>query len=189
MRWLTGISSFIFILAALSYYPRRRIYNKRRGPLRYWMLAHAYLGVMGCLLIILHAGNIFGGFLTGSLMIAFGAVILTGLFGLGCYLIIPRILTKIEGTPLLVEDLEARGAELGSELSHILEHATAPVSKSIREKVLPRYRTLAHSFRQCRQRESLDQSIEDAKKDFAYAANNLESDTDRRALMRPSARR
>jgi hypothetical protein len=57
------------------------------------------------------------------LMVSFDVVIFTGLFGLASYQIAPRILTSIEGDPLLIEDLEGRQAELRQELADISDKA------------------------------------------------------------------
>jgi len=72
---------------------------------------------------MLHAGSHTGGLLTTSLYIAFDVVIISGLFGIASYVIAPRILTSIEGEPLLIEDLVARHAELRQELDEILKQS------------------------------------------------------------------
>ena len=58
-------------------------------------------------------------------MVTFDLVILSGLFGLACYIIVPRIMTSIEGDPLLIEDLEARRDELRQELDRLSANATS----------------------------------------------------------------
>ena len=57
------------------------------------------------LMLLLHAGTRTGGLLTTLLYIAFDVVIISGLFGIASYIVAPRILTSIEGEPLLIEDL------------------------------------------------------------------------------------
>jgi len=123
LRWLTGILGAIGLLAASTYSIRRRIYGHRAGPLRYWMLAHAYLGGMAAVAIMLHGAGHGGGFLTTVLMLMFDFTLITGLFGIASYYIAPRILTSIEGDPLLLEDLEARRTELRNDLSALLQQA------------------------------------------------------------------
>jgi hypothetical protein len=44
-------------------------------------------------------------------MISFDLVIASGLFGVLTYLVVPRMLTRIEEQPLLLEDLAARRLE------------------------------------------------------------------------------
>src|SRR5262249_20270217 len=93
MRWLTGFVGFVGIVGAMAYPLRRQIYRRRVGPLRYWMLAHSYLGVIAGIVLLLHGGAQSGGALTTALMISFDLAILTRLFGALCYFFAPRLLT------------------------------------------------------------------------------------------------
>nr|MDQ2937898.1 cyclic nucleotide-binding domain-containing protein [Acidobacteriota bacterium] len=119
VRWITGLVGLGSIAAVMTYPGRKQIYKRRAGPLRYWMLAHVYLGLIAGIVLLLHGGRDSGGLLTSSLMVSFDLVIASGLFGIGCYLIVPRIMTSIEGDPLLIEDLRARRQELRKALSLI----------------------------------------------------------------------
>src|SRR5947207_12034131 len=119
MRWVTGLTGLIGIAGVMTYPARKQIYRRRVGALRYWLLAHIYLGVVAGIVLLIHGGSHGGGLLTMTLMLWFDATILTGLFGIFCYVIVPRIMTSIEGDPLLIEDLERRRAELPDELSTI----------------------------------------------------------------------
>ena len=114
------------------------MYRRRAGPLRYWLLAHVYLGVIAGIVLLLHGGRSSGGLLTSMLMVSFDLVIVSGLFGIACYIIVPRIMTSIEGDPLLFEDLTARREELretlaridtsDNELRRLIERQGAPAS-------------------------------------------------------------
>ena len=44
--WATGISGLLAILWVMAYPIRRQIFRRRAIPLRYWMLTHAYAGVV-----------------------------------------------------------------------------------------------------------------------------------------------
>src|SRR5262249_29147711 len=77
MRWLTGLAGLFGIIGVMLYPYRRVIYTRRAGPLRYWLLVHAYLGVIATIQLILHGGTNSGGLLTTALMISFDLVILT----------------------------------------------------------------------------------------------------------------
>jgi hypothetical protein len=107
MRWLTGIVGLVGIAGVMTYPLRKQVYRRRAGALRYWMLAHVYLGTIAGILILLHGGTKTGGLLTTALMISFDLVVLSGLVGILSYIIAPRIMTSIEGEPLLIEDLQA----------------------------------------------------------------------------------
>ena len=121
MRWLTGLVGLFGIAVVMTYPLRKQVYRRRAGALRYWMLVHIYVGALAGLILLLHAGTRTGGLLTTLLYLAFDVVIASGLFGIASYIVAPRILTSIEGEPLLIEDLVARRAELQQELDEIVK--------------------------------------------------------------------
>ncbi|HKG23676.1 MAG TPA: cyclic nucleotide-binding domain-containing protein [Blastocatellia bacterium] len=184
MRWMTGLAGLAAIFFAMLYPVRRQIYKKRAGALRYWMLAHSYLGVLGAAMIFLHGGTDSGGALTTALMISFDLVILTGLFGIACYYLGPRLLTKIEGAPLLLDDLLARRQELQKELLELAWDPSEQVSGLVRSRVIPRFISFGYLLRQYTKREALDRALDSAKVEFKAEAEGLEKERDRRRLMR-----
>src|SRR5262249_60918527 len=101
------------------------------------MLAHSYLGVIAGIILLLHGGAQSGGALTTALMISFDLAILTGLFGAVCYFFAPRLLTKIEGQPLLLDDLTARREELADEIRAARTHATGELGVLIERRARP----------------------------------------------------
>ena len=126
MRWLTGLTGLASIVWVMAYPFRKKIYRRRAGALRYWMLSHIYLGILAGILLLVHGGASSGGLLTTCLMISFDMVIFSGIFGAACYAIVPKFMTRIEREPLLLEDLEARRDELRAELLLAGEKAEDP---------------------------------------------------------------
>jgi Fe-S-cluster-containing dehydrogenase component/CRP-like cAMP-binding protein len=159
MRWLTGLVGLVGIAGVMAYPVRKQIYKRRAGPLRYWLLSHSYLGVIGGTVLLLHGGVQSGGALTTALMISFDLVILTGLFGILVYYVAPRMLTRIEGQPLLIEDLLARREELREELGATMAAASPEAQKLIKKRALKRCLSLRFLLRQYLRRESLDQLV------------------------------
>ena len=155
IRWLTGLVGLGGIAVVMAYPARKQVYRRRAGALRYWLLAHVYLGVVAGILLLLHGGAHTGGMLTSLLMIAFDLVIVSGLFGVACYLIVPRIMTSIEGEPLLIEDLRARRDELRADLADIGQRCGEEVRAVIRRKVRGRYLSFSFLLRQYLRREEL----------------------------------
>ena len=182
MRWLTGIVGLVGIAAVMTYPARRQVYTKSRGPLRYWMLAHAYLGIIAGILILFHGGNQSGGPLTTALMISYDLVIFTGILGIFLYFVAPRMLTKIEGSPLLLDDLKVRREELQKEIASIGGSESEMVQRIVREKVVPRFVSFGYLLRQYFKRESLDEMIEKAKASFSKERAQLADEKDRRRL-------
>ncbi len=155
MRWLTGLVGLGGIAVVMTYPMRKPVYRRRAGALRYWLLAHIYSGLLAGIVLLMHGGSHGGGILTSILMVSFDVVILTGLFGIAAYFIAPRILTSIEGDPLLIEDLEGRRAELREELAGITSKLDGAVSDLIEGKMRRHFLSWSFLIRQYTKREEL----------------------------------
>jgi Fe-S-cluster-containing dehydrogenase component/CRP-like cAMP-binding protein len=173
MRWITGLVGLVGIALVMTYPFRRQTYTKRKGPLRYWLLVHTYAGVIAGLMILLHGGSDSGGLLTTALMWSFDVVIFTGLFGILAYLVAPRVLTKIEGAPLLIDDLKARRRELQQEIARVVNSPSEPLRQMVMKKVIPRFVNSAYLIRQYLQREKVDDLIVEAKAEYKAAGDQL----------------
>jgi Fe-S-cluster-containing dehydrogenase component len=184
MRWITGLVGLIGMAGVMTYPIRRKIYKRRAGPLRYWLLSHTYLGIIAGIMILLHGGTDSGGVLTSLLMLSFDLVIFTGLLGIFLYLVVPRLMTRIEGAPLLVDDLKQRREELRNQLSDIGRSPSEPLRSTVREKVIPRFVSFGYLLRQYTRRETLEAQIESAEEEFAREMNLLKTDADREKLER-----
>ena len=74
---------------------------------------------MAVVVLLLHSGSRTGGLLTTLLYVVFDLVIVSGVAGILAYIIAPRIMTRIEGEPLLVEDLEKRREEFRKQMEEM----------------------------------------------------------------------
>jgi Fe-S-cluster-containing dehydrogenase component/CRP-like cAMP-binding protein len=174
MRWITGLVGLLGIALVMTYPLRRQTYTKRRGPLRYWLLVHTYAGVIAGLMILLHGGSDSGGLLTTALMWSFDIVIFTGLFGIIVYFVAPRVLTSIEGAPLLIDDLKARRRELQKEIAAVVNSPSEPLRQMVMKKVIPRFVNSAYLIRQYLQREKVDDMLAEAKAEYKVAGEHLQ---------------
>ena len=163
MRWATGLVGLFGVAAVMTYPLRKQVYRRRAGALRYWMLVHVYFGALAGLILMLHAGTSTGGLLTTSLYVAFDFVIASGLFGIAAYVVAPRIMTSIEGEPLLVEDLVGRRDELQQELDAIVKESEGWLREEIEEKVVKRFLTFSFLMRQFTRREQLTSLLANAR--------------------------
>jgi hypothetical protein len=184
MRWVTGLVGLFGIAAVMTYPLRKQVYRRRAGALRYWMLVHVYVGALAGLILMLHAGRHTGGLLTTCLYLTFDFVIASGLFGIASYLVAPRIMTSIEGEPLLVEDLVARRDELKKELEEIVTESEGWLKEEIEEKVVKRFQTLSFLLRQFTRREPLTALLADARKPFKERFTRLTTNEERTLLQR-----
>src|SRR5688500_20329819 len=82
MRWLTGLAGLFGVAIVMTYPMRKRIYRRRAGALRYWMLAHIYIGATAGVVLLLHSGTRTGGPITTLLYIAFDVVVFSGVAGI-----------------------------------------------------------------------------------------------------------
>lgn len=165
VRWITGIVGLFGIGIIMAYSARKQVYRRRAGPLRYWLLVHVYVGIIAGIMLLLHGGRSSGGLLTSALMVSFDLVILSGLFGIACYLIVPRIMTSIEGDPLLFEDLTTRREELRETLAGI-DVSDSQLRQLIEERIRRRFLSLRYLARQYLRREPLSALLAEAREEF-----------------------
>jgi Fe-S-cluster-containing dehydrogenase component len=167
IRWVTGIVGLAGIAGTMSYPWRRRVFRKKAGPLRYWLLGHIYFGVLGAAMILLHGGTASGGALTTALAVSFDLVILTGLWGICCYQVVPRWLVALEpGTPLLVDDLNRRREELEARISDAMAMNSAP-ARELANSAVGKLFSWRFMIRQFTHRETLEDLSAEARRDFA----------------------
>jgi hypothetical protein len=181
MRWITGLVGLVGVAVVMTYPIRKPVYRRRAGALRYWLLVHLYFGVLAGIVLLMHGASHGGGLLTATLMVSFDLVILTGLFGLAAYLIAPRILTSIEGDPLLIEDLEGRRAELRQEVAEISSKTEGDLRELIDKKMRRHFFSFGYLLRQYTRREELSAALAKARLKFRLEISEIE-EKERRAL-------
>jgi Fe-S-cluster-containing dehydrogenase component/CRP-like cAMP-binding protein len=182
MRWATGLAGLGALTAVMTYPLRKQIYRRRAGALRYWLLAHVYFGIVAAVLLFMHAGVHTRGLLTTLLYLSFIGVILSGLFGIVCYRVAPRLLTSIEGEPLLIEDLTGRRAELRQELAAITNKSEGWLRQEIEETVSRRFLGKAYMIRQILRRQDLKRLLAEARSQFKEQTNR--ANEAERAILR-----
>jgi hypothetical protein len=94
--WLALIS-MIFAFVAMLYPIRKRTYLLPIGQLEPWCIVHVGTGLISFLFILVHADFGLGAWVSAALMITFGAIVLSGIYG---YFIInernPKVLNRLE---------------------------------------------------------------------------------------------
>jgi Fe-S-cluster-containing dehydrogenase component/CRP-like cAMP-binding protein len=174
VRWITGFLGLAGISWVMAYPIRKQVYRRRAGALRYWMLSHVYLGVFAGVVLLLHGGTSSGGLLTTLLVISFDLVIGSGIFGALCYLIVPRFMTRIEGEPLLLEDLLDRRAELRAKLVRASsETDNNDLKRIIRKQVRRSFLGTRYLMRQFVNREDFIVMLANARAKFRAVAEGL----------------
>lgn len=183
MRWLTGLVGLAGIGWAMVYPIRKQVYRRRAGALRYWMLSHAYLGILAGFVLLVHGGTSSGGLLTTSLMITFDLVIVTGIFGAACYLFVPGLMTRVEAEPLLLEDLETRRKELRAELVRAAEETVNPDLRAlIQRRIRRQFLGFTHLLKHYVGRNDLQAMLANARSSFREAAKGMSRADDARLM-------
>jgi hypothetical protein len=103
--------------------------------------------------------------------------------GIISYLVAPRILTRIEGEPLLIEDLQGRQKELQNDMKATLEKSEGWVKDEIIEKIHPRFTSLGFLFRQLLSREDLKALLAKAREDFKERTTRIATEDERELLL------
>lgn len=183
MRWATGLFGLFGVVVVMTYPLRKQVYRRRAGALRYWMLVHVYVGALAGLTLMLHAGTRTGGLLTTFLYIAFDGVIATGLFGFAAYIIAPRIMTSIEGEPLLIEDLTGRKAELEKEFKGIVKESQGWLREEIEERVVTRFQSNSFLIQQFTRRQQLTALLAEGRSLFKEQLTRLATEEERMLLL------
>jgi hypothetical protein len=92
-------------------------------------------------------------------------------------------MTRIEGEPLLVEDLEARRKELNQQRSEILTKSEGWLREEIETRVYPRFLNLRFLWRQLFKREELKALLAQSREEFKEKTTRLATDDERELLI------
>ncbi|MBI3781536.1 MAG: hypothetical protein HY278_10870 [candidate division NC10 bacterium] len=114
-----GIGGSALMLFAGLLPIRRKMPTQYLGPATTWMKGHIWLGLLSVPFILFHSGLQLGGALTTVLMLLFGLVVLSGVFGLVVQQILPRMMmtqvpmeTIYEEIPHVLDQLRKEAEEL-----------------------------------------------------------------------------
>ena len=183
MRWLTGLIGLVGVAVVMTYPLRKQVYRRRAGALRYWLLAHIYVAAIAGVVLLLHSGTQTGGLLTTSLYVTFDFVIATGILAIVSYVIAPRIMTSIEGEPLLIEDLVGRQLELRNEFEKTVSKSQGWLRDELEERVRKRFFSVGFLLRQLVRREELRTLLADARQEFKEDLTRTATDDERVLLQ------
>jgi len=95
----------------------------------------------------------------------------------------PRLLTSIEGEPLLIEDLTARRAELREELTEISNQSEGWLREEIDERVTKRFLGRAFLGSSFFHRQELKRLLADARELLKERTTRLATDAERSKLL------
>jgi hypothetical protein len=117
------------------------------------------------------------------LFLSFDVVIFSGILGVVAYVVAPRIMTSIEGEPLLIEDLITRRNELRKELTDIVKKSEGWLRDEIEERVVKRFLTSGFLLRQVFKREPLKTLQAEARLEFKDRLTRMTTIDERELLL------
>jgi len=125
-----GIAGTLAMVLAGLLAARKKVRTWRLGPARAWMQMHIWLGILAVPLLCFHAGFRLVGLLTTTLMVLFGIVTVSGLFGLVLQQYLPAMMTQRVPLETLVgqmdhvrEGLASDAYELVASLAGVMPEA------------------------------------------------------------------
>src|SRR5208337_1819848 len=117
-------TSLLVMAVALSI--RKRMAYQGVGKMSVWLTAHIYIGIVAAFAIFYHSGLRAGGPLSSWLLAFFSLTVVSGLMGWWFSRKLPRLLTAMEESPAIMEDLLTVRSEC---LQGMLELASAGSSE------------------------------------------------------------
>ena len=145
---LFGIAGSLLMIFAALLAVRKRLPTWRVGSAQFWLRGHLWLGTLGFVLILFHAGFHWGGLLENLLWISFGLVVVTGFAGVALQQVIPRLLTTrvpletmVAQIPFLSQTMQFRADQLVAKQAGVLDVDYEPL-KPFAEEVLKQQRVL-----------------------------------------------
>lgn len=109
-----GIVGFLLMLSTETLYSlRKHVKEFTYGPMRRWMQAHVFTGLVGPYMVLLHSGGKFNG-LAGWLTLVTAFVVVSGVVGRYIFTAVPR---NLDGVELEAAEAEEKIAALDRKLA------------------------------------------------------------------------
>jgi hypothetical protein len=114
-HWLGIVGTVMMVSTEVGYSLRKRTtWLRWAGPIRYWLSAHIFTGIVGPFMVLMHSAFQFRG-LAGISLALTVLVVASGFFGRYLYTAIPHSLAGVDTSPTdLVELARAAEAALGA---------------------------------------------------------------------------
>jgi len=143
--------------AALSI--RKRLAYQGAGKLSVWMSAHIYLGVVAAFAILYHSGFRSGGLLSTLLLAFFWLTVASGLLGWRLSRSVPLLLTAMEETPAILEDLLLVRAECLRGMLELADSGSPEFRALVARRLMKETKSWGRMLRFYRRRSTLAQEL------------------------------
>lgn len=169
LGWI-GIS-LALLAAALSV--RKRVAYQGVGRMSAWLSAHIYLGIVAAFAIFYHSGLRAGGPLSAWLLAFFSLTVVSGLMGWLFARTLPRLLTAIEESPAILEDLLSVRAECLQGMLELASYGSPDFRVLVEQRLMKETASWSRMFRFYQRRSTLDQELPAFQKEYEEAVSRL----------------
>jgi hypothetical protein len=164
-------TTLALLVAALSI--RKRLAYQGVGKMSSWLRAHIYLGIIAAFAIFYHSGFRAGGPLSAWLLVFFSLTVVSGLMGWWLARNLPPLLTDIEETPALLEDLLAARAQCLQGMFELASGGSPDFRTLVEQNLMKETASWGRMFRFYRRRSMLAHELPGFQKEQAGALARL----------------
>jgi hypothetical protein len=169
---LGWIGMALMILAA-TLSVRKRLAYQGVFRMSFWLTAHVYLGVVAAVAIFLHTSLRGGGVLTTCLLVLFYLTVGSGVVGWWFARTLPPLLTAIEETPAILEDLLATRADCLKGMLELAEGGSPEFKVLVRGRLMRETTSWGRMMRFYRRRSTLSQELPAFQQEHAEPLEGL----------------
>lgn len=164
-------TSLAVMAATLSV--RKRMAYQGVGRMSAWLNAHIYVGIIAAFAIFYHSGLRTGGPLTAWLLGFFSLTVASGLMGWWFTRKLPPLLTAIEETPAILEDLLSARAECLEGMLELARGGSPEFRGLVEHSLMPEISSWNRMLRFYRRRSTLTQELPAFQKEHAKSMARL----------------
>ncbi|MGD0299972.1 MAG: hypothetical protein ABSE86_23005 [Bryobacteraceae bacterium] len=164
-------TSLALLAAALSI--RKRMAYQGVGKMSAWLTGHIYLGIIAAFAIFYHCGLRAGGPQSAWLLAFFSLTIASGLMGWWFARNLPRLLTAIEETPAILEDLLSVRAECLQGMLELASAGSPEFRTLVEQRLMKQTSSWSRMFRFYRRRSTLSEELPAFQKEHASSLAHL----------------
>jgi hypothetical protein len=152
---------------------RKRVAYQAVGKMSVWLTAHIYLGIIAAFAIFYHSGLRAGGPLSAWLLAFFSLTVVSGLMGWWFSRVLPPLLTAMEESPAILEDLLTVRAECLQGMLELASGGSPELRALVDQRLIKETTSWSRMFRFYRRRSTLALELPAFQKEQAEALAKL----------------
>lgn len=152
---------------------RKRLAYQGVGRMSAWLTAHVYFGIISAFAIVYHSGLRANGPLSAGLLAFYALTIVSGMMGWWFTRVLPRLLTAIEESPAILEDLLSVRAECLQGMLELAKSGSPEFRAQVERRLLKETSSWSRMFRFYFRRSTLAQELPAFQKQQAKAMASL----------------